>query len=127
LPAGLRPEHLRRLQLAAHHHDGPAFMLRPWCGADVHQHMQPSAAPLRLGLKPVAAWQAAQAARAASEHQQGLEQLSIQLFKRKGPPRLQPLLLNLPSVVLNDGRSIQEAAQDLPLLQPAAFVNLAFD
>jgi protein ImuA len=130
LPAGLRPEYLRRLQLAAQHHDGPAFMLRPWCGADVHQHMQPSAAPLRLGLKPVAAWQVAQAARAASEHQRGteqgvVEQLSIQLFKRKGPPRLQPLLLNLPSVLANDGPSIPVAAQDQALLRPAAFVNLA--
>jgi hypothetical protein len=80
-----------------------------------------------LGLKPVVAWQAAQAARAASEHQQGREQVSIQIFKRKGPPRLQPLLLNLPLVVVNDGRSIQETAQDLPLLRPAAFVNLASD
>jgi hypothetical protein len=53
------------------------------------------------------------------------EQLSIQLFKRTGPPRLQPLLLNLPSVLPNDGRSIPETAQDLPLLRPAAFVNLA--
>jgi protein ImuA len=152
LPAGLRPEYLRRLQLAAQHHDGPAFMLRPWWGADVQQHMQPSAAPLRLGLKPVAAWQVSHAAQLASAHQPGVErpqtcrfapgpprgmrklgsgpafsheQLSIQLFKRTGPPRLQPLLLNLPSVLPNDGRSIPETAQDLPLLRPAAFVNLA--
>ncbi|XVJ71214.1 MAG: hypothetical protein HEQ39_17620 [Rhizobacter sp.] len=125
LPAGLRPEYLRRLQLAAQHHDGPAFMLRPWWGADAQQHMQPSAAPLRLGLKPVAAWQVSHAAKHASAHQAGAEQLSIQLFKRTGPPRLQPLLLNLPSVLPNDGRSIPETAQDLPLLRPAAFVNLA--
>jgi protein ImuA len=125
LPAGLRPEYLRRLQLAAQHHDGPAFMLRPWWGADAQQHMQPSAAPLRLGLKPVAAWQVSHAAQLASAHQPGAEQLSIQLFKRKGPPRLQPLLLNLPSVLANDGRSVQQTAQDLPLLRPAAFVNLA--
>ncbi len=128
LPAGLRPEYLRRLQLAAQNHDGPAFMLRPWWGADVHQHMQPSAAPLRLGLKPVAAWQVAQVAQAAqraSAHQPGTEQLSLQLFKRTGPPRLQPLLLNLPSVLGADGPFTQEAAQDLPLLRPAAFVNLA--
>jgi protein ImuA len=125
LPAGLRPEYLRRLQLAAQHHDGPAFMLRPWWGADAQQHMQPSAAPLRLGLKPVAAWQVSHAAKLASAPQAGAEQLSIQLFKRTGPPRLQPLLLNLPSVLAKDGRFIPETAQDLPLLRPAAFVNLA--
>jgi protein ImuA len=125
LPAGLRPEYLRRLQLAAQHHDGPAFMLRPWWGADAQQHMQPSAAPLRLGLKPVAAWQVSHAAKHASAHQAGAEQLSIQLFKRTGPPRLQPLLLNLPSVLANDGRSVPETTQDQPLLRPAAFVNLA--
>lgn len=128
LPAGLRPEYVRRLQLAAQHHAGPAFMLRPWWGPDGQLHTQPSAAPLRLGLKPVAAWQTTAAAQtvktaqAASAQQAGAAQLSIQLFKRKGPPRLQPLLLNLPSVLAAHRLLRAEAARPL---RPATFVNLA--
>ncbi|HKX39752.1 MAG TPA: hypothetical protein VJO99_01235, partial [Burkholderiaceae bacterium] len=43
LPPRLRAERLRRLQLAAHAHDGPAFVLREMSAAE-----RPSAAPLRL-------------------------------------------------------------------------------
>jgi protein ImuB len=47
LPARLPADALRRLQLAAQAHDGPAFLLR-----DVQERQRPSAAPLRLLLAP---------------------------------------------------------------------------
>ena len=46
VPASLKGEALRRLQLAAQSHDGPAFLVRPPAVAT-----QPSPAPLRLGLE----------------------------------------------------------------------------
>ena len=44
LPPRLRAERLRRLQLAAHQHDGPAFVMREAAVAG-----RPTASPLRLG------------------------------------------------------------------------------
>jgi protein ImuA len=77
LPARLPADTLRRLQLAAQGHDGPAFLLR-----DVAARAQPSAAPLRLQL---------------AAH--GPDGLRLQIFKRRGPPLAQPLLLPLPPVL----------------------------
>jgi protein ImuA len=77
LPARLPADALRRLQLAAQAHDGPAFVLR-----DAQAGVQPSAAPLRLRLAPV-----------------GPDELSLQIVKRRGPPLLQPLRLALPPVL----------------------------
>ncbi len=77
LPPRLSPERLRRLQLAAAAHDGPAFVLREWTA----QH-RPSASPLRLTLQPA-----------------GADLLKLRIVKRRGPPLARPLLLELPPVL----------------------------
>jgi len=77
LPARLRADALRRLQLAAQAHDGPVFLLR---GAEMRS--KPSAAPLRLLLQPA-----------------GPDALRVQLLKRRGPPLAQPLILALAPVL----------------------------
>ena len=64
LPPRLRAERLRRLQLAAHAHDGPAFVLR-----EMAAQQRPSAAPLRLGLRAG-----------------GADVLAVRVLKRRGPP-----------------------------------------
>ena len=64
LPPRLRAERLRRLQLAAHAHDGPAFVLREWPARE-----RPTAAPLRLALR-----------------RGGADRLAVRLLKRRGPP-----------------------------------------
>ena len=77
LPARLPPDALRRLQLAAQAHEGPAFLLR-----DAALRHHPSAAPLRLALACA-----------------GPDRLRVALLKRRGPPQAQPLLLALPPVL----------------------------
>jgi len=77
LPPRLQPGRLRRLQLAAQAHDGPAFMLR-----EAAARQQPSAAPLRLGLASA-----------------GADRLAVRLLKRRGPRLEQPLVLELAPVL----------------------------
>ncbi len=77
LPARLPADALRRLQLAAQAHAGPVFLLRPSSEA-----ARPSAAPLRLQLASA-----------------GPDRLRLELLKRRGPPQLQPLVLQLPPVL----------------------------
>ena len=77
LPARLPADALRRLQLAAQAHDGPAFLLR-----DAQMRSQPSAAPLRLLLGSA-----------------GPDLLQVTLLKRRGPPLAQPLTLALAPVL----------------------------
>jgi protein ImuA len=72
-----RPEHLRRLQLAAQGARGPAFLVRPLAA-----QTESSPAPMRLLLLP------------RPDHQ-----LSVQILKRRGPVLAQPLLLELPQPV----------------------------
>ncbi|MGD9943328.1 MAG: translesion DNA synthesis-associated protein ImuA [Burkholderiaceae bacterium] len=69
-----RPEHLRRLQLAAQTAGGPAFLFRP-----LPAQFEPSPAPLRLLLLP-----------------RPEQRLSVQILKRRGPVAHDPLLLDLP-------------------------------
>ena len=66
---GCAPEALRRLHLGALDHGKPLFLLRP---ASARQAA--SAAPLRLLLG-------------------GVDALELRIFKRRGPPLMQPLLL----------------------------------
>lgn len=73
LPQRLKAEALRRLQLAAQSHDGPAFLFR-----EVDARVKPSAAPLRLLLQGA-----------------GIDRLSVRVLKRRGPPLTQPLMLAL--------------------------------
>jgi protein ImuA len=77
LPARLPADALRRLQLAAQGHEGPAFLLR-----DAALRCHPSPAPLRLLLASA-----------------GPDLLRVALLKRRGPPLAQPLVLALPPVL----------------------------
>jgi protein ImuA len=77
LPTRLPADALRRLQLAAQAHDGPAFVLRA-----IDARIKPSAAPLRLALQCG-----------------GIDALSVRVLKRRGPPLAQPLQLALPPVL----------------------------
>jgi protein ImuA len=72
-----RPEHLRRLQLAAQGAQGPVFLFRPLAA-----QFESSPAPLRLLLLPRPA-----------------QQLSVQILKRRGPVLGAPLTLELPQPV----------------------------
>ena len=105
LPPRLRAERLRRLQLAAHAHDGPAFMLRESGAAE-----RPTVAPLRLALRA-----------------QGADALAVRVLKRRGPALDRPLQLALPPVL---NASARERARLAPTaggagLRGATFVNLA--
>jgi protein ImuA len=98
LPQGrTRPEHLRRMQLAAQGTRGPVFLFRP-----LPAQLEASPAPLRLLLLP----------------RRG-QQLSVQLLKRRGPLLAQPLLIDLPQPpsVLRPGRPAA-AAPAMPVVAP---------
>lgn len=82
LPATLGMEALRRLQLAAQAHDGPAFMLR-----DAGARQRASVAPLRIELTPAMP-----------------DALLLRLLKRRGPPLLQPLRVELAPVLTASAR-----------------------
>ena len=103
LPPRLRTERLRRLQLAAHAHDGVAFVLREMAAAQ-----RPSAAPLRLALRPG-----------------GADVLAVHLLKRRGPPLEAALQLALPAVLCRSARQrARSGLPQVPVLRPATFVNL---
>lgn len=96
LPTRLPADALRRLQLAAQAHDGPAFVLR-----DAQERARPSPAPLRLLLASA-----------------GPDRLSLQLLKRRGPPLLQPLTLLLPPVLPRHEVNPREESPFLSLSEP---------
>lgn len=104
LPPRLRAERLRRLQLAAHNHDGVAFVLREAAAA-----ARPTASPLRLGLQAG-----------------GADRLQLRILKRRGPPLEMPLQLALPAVLSSAARRrSQSAGEAAPALPAATFVNFA--
>ncbi len=88
LPPRLRAERLRRLQLAAQAHDGPAFVMR-----ELEARQRPTAAPLRLALRPG-----------------GGDQLLLRLLKRRGPPLETTLQLDLPPVLSSVAAQRAQAA-----------------
>lgn len=90
-PPRLRAERLRRLQLAAHAHDGPAFVL-----CEMSAAQRPTAAPLRLALRA-----------------SGADALAVRVLKRRGPPLDAPLRLALPPM-------LSAAAMARSLTRPAA-------
>ncbi|MBX3606213.1 MAG: translesion DNA synthesis-associated protein ImuA [Piscinibacter sp.] len=105
LPPRLRAERLRRLQLAAQAHDGAAFVLRETAAAQ-----RPSAAPLRLALRPA-----------------GADVLALHVLKRRGPPLDRPLLLELPPVlseIAQQRARAGRAARETVPLPAATFVDL---
>jgi len=90
LPQGrTRPEHLRRMQLAAQATRGPVFLFR-----ELPAQFEASPAPLRLLLLPRPG-----------------QQLSVQILKRRGPVLAQPLLLDLPQ----PPSTLRISRADLPL------------
>lgn len=93
-----RPEHLRRLQLAAQGAQGPVFLYRTLAA-----QFEPSPAPLRLLLLPRAE-----------------QRLSVQILKRRGPVLADPLLLDLPRPV-----SAIQLRPRAPASAPAASPSLA--
>lgn len=113
LPPRLRAERLRRLQLAAHAHDGPAFVIR-----ETAAQQRPTAAPLRLALRPG-----------------GADMLDVRVLKRRGPPLETPLRLQLPPVLsaaarlraaqpINaSGARSTPSSEFLQALQGATFIN----
>lgn len=121
LPPRLRTERLRRLQLAAHAHDGPAFVL-----CEMSAAQRPTAAPLRLALRAG-----------------GADVLAVRVLKRRGPPLEAPMLLALPPVLSATSRAradvVVGVARDVGVdvrtdtagnapvmsLRAATFVNLA--
>ncbi len=94
-----RPEALRRLQLAAPAHEGPAFRLRVVASA-----RQPSPAPLRLALQPA-----------------GGDELWLQVVKRRGPAMSQPLRLALAPVLSE--RALAKARALQAGWRPASLVD----
>jgi protein ImuA len=72
----LRPEALRRLQVAAAGADGLSFLFRP---ENAQHHASPAPLRLILGTSPNA----------------GERKLSVRILKRRGPVLAAPLLLNL--------------------------------
>ena len=104
LPPRLRTERLRRLQLAAHNHDGAAFVLREAAAA-----ARPTASPLRLALQAG-----------------GADRLQLRILKRRGPPLEAPLQLALPTVLSHAARRRSHGAGAPAEGLPAAtFVNFA--
>ncbi|MDQ2733439.1 MAG: translesion DNA synthesis-associated protein ImuA [Pseudomonadota bacterium] len=104
LPPRLRAERLRRLQLAAHNHDGVAFVVRELAAA-----VRPTASPLRLSL-----------------HAGGADRLRVRILKRRGPPLEVPLQLALPAVLSEAARRRSESSREpAPGLREAVFVNFA--
>ena len=102
LPPRLRAERLRRLQLAAQAHDGPAFVLR-----EMAARQRPTAAPLRLALQPA-----------------GADSLALHLLKRRGPPLAAPLKLALAPVLASAAVRSRAARPVARPLRAAAFVDL---
>jgi protein ImuA len=98
LPPRLPADALRRLQLAAQAHPGPAFLFR-----EVEARSRPSAAPLRLLLSPGPA--------------HCPDGLRLRILKRRGPPPGAPLLLALPPVL---GAVARERVRDAAVPRPAA-------
>ncbi len=98
LPPRLRAERLRRLQLAAHAHDGPAFVLR-----ETAAQQRPTAAPLRIALRPG-----------------GADALSVKVLKRRGPPLDVVLQLQLPPVLSSAAQGRVRAGVVAPVARTAA-------
>ena len=98
LPDRLAGQALRRLQLAAQAHEGPAFMLR-----SLHERSKPSPAPLRLALHPG----------------RGPDEISLQVLKRRGPAAEGTVRLCLPPVLPDMARRRWAPASPAQPLHPA--------
>lgn len=90
-----RPEHLRRMQLAAQTATGPVFLFR-----ELDAQFNTSPAPLRLLLLP-----------------RPDERLSVQILKRRGPVMATPIMLPLPRPTASIGlkSSLLQAEKEITL------------
>jgi protein ImuA len=98
LPERLAAESLRRLQLAAQAHEGPAFMLR-----GIGERIRPSPAPLRLALHPG----------------RRPDEVAVQVLKRRGPAGSPALHLALPPVLSAPARRRWSPATPAPVQAPS--------
>lgn len=107
----VRPELIRRLQLAARHTTGPVFVFRPWAA----QH-SPSPAPLRMLLLP-----------------RRYPDLAVQIIKRRGPVMLAPIDIAIPipgsglpviedhdAIIVTPNHALDRLRHPLPLSGPIA-------
>ena len=96
---------MRRLQLAAHAHDGVAFVMRELAAA-----ARPTASPLRLALQSA-----------------GADRLNVRLLKRRGPPLEQAVPIDLPPVLSPAAlrRSASSRPGEAAGLRAATFVDLS--
>jgi protein ImuA len=102
LPPRLRVERLRRLQLAAHQHEGAAFVLR-----EAAAMVRPTPSPLRLALQAG-----------------GADRLQLRILKRRGPPLETALQLALPSVLSAAARR-RSSSERSASVHAATFVDFA--
>jgi hypothetical protein len=100
-----RPEHLRRLQLAAQGATGPVFLFRTLAA-----QFESSPAPLRLLLLPRAD-----------------QRLSVQILKRRGPVLANPLILELPQPVAAIQLKPRPAEGGLPAPRSLATIHARRD
>ena len=103
LPPRVKADALRRLQLAAQAHDGPAFLFR-----EVEARLKPSAAPLRLLLQSA-----------------GVDRLSVRVLKRRGAPLAHPLPIGLPPVLSERLRARARAEPAAVAVQRAEASSIA--
>ena len=100
-----RPEHLRRLQLAAQGAHGPVFLFRTLAA-----QFEPSPAPLRLLLQ-------------AKPDQK----LQVQILKRRGPVQTSPMLVDLPQPVTSIRIRSRNAPHDLPATRPMSTIHARYE
>ncbi|MFX1672771.1 translesion DNA synthesis-associated protein ImuA [Paraburkholderia sp. A2WS-5] len=98
-----RADALRRLQVAAQDSQSLAFLMRPPAARS-----QSSPAPLRMVCTPVPP---PEDARLNRRERMQLTAVSVDIFKRRGPPPAQPLVITLP---------LQESVLPQPGAWPAA-------
>ncbi|MEX3939447.1 translesion DNA synthesis-associated protein ImuA [Paraburkholderia sp. BR10937] len=109
-----RADAVRRLQVAAQDSQALAFLVRPLAARN-----QSSPAPLRMTCSPVPPPDAASLNR---RQWMQLAALSVDIFKRRGPPPAQPLVITLP---LQDAVLPQSDAASVVMPWPG--VNHAVD
>jgi hypothetical protein len=90
-----RPEHLRRLQLAANSSEGLTFVFRPACA-----QRESSPAPLRLLCQAEPAGH-----------------VSVEVIKRRGPVASSPIILptQLPPVIARTGGMLSKTSASAPV------------
>ena len=100
-----RPEHLRRLQMAAQGAQGPVFLFRT-----LPAQFEASPAPLRLLLQAKAD-----------------QRLQVQILKRRGPVLASPLLIDLPQPVTSIRIRARTTTQDHSAHRPMSTIHTRYE